>query len=307
MNLKQQFKALFRGKALERPLFIPLLGTYLGKVSQKSMQELYTDPGLLHQGLRDAQQLLKADAVITPLDEALEAEALGCQVQWDEAGKRLEVKQSSGGQAPEPEMWIRMGRIPVFVEAVKRFAQVEGKQIPLIAAVTGPVTLTRLVYGESGQDKLGEVSQYVLQLIKAYAEAGADGILINEGLPLSTAADQQSWSADYKPLINVIRYYNRFALIRWVEPPPVTEQTAKINVHGLIAPEHSPPLNKKWIWGIPLNNGQLALISGKNSPQEINGIMYKQFFYTTATPLNHEENEVNVLLDNIRQLVIPST
>lgn len=305
MKLKQQFKALFRGKAMERPLFIPLVGTYLGKVNQKSMQEIYNDPGLLHQSLKDAHQLLQTDAVITPLDQALEAEALGCPVKWDEAGQSMVVQQSSANrEAPHPDIWLNMGRIPVFIEAIKRFAQVEGKQIPLLAAITGPVTLARLVYGAEGHDKIAEVSQYLLQLIKAYAEAGADGIVINEDLPSNSTADQSVWRADYKPLINVIRYYNRVALIRWVEPPIITDQTAKINVHGIIAPVHSEPLNEKLIWGIPLDKEQLLEENkGSSLAQGVSPAMYKQIFFTTATPLNHEEIDLTSLQEKIKQLV----
>jgi hypothetical protein len=92
MNPRQQLKALFRGKAMDRPLFVPLIGTYLSKVNQKPMQDIFYDAGLLHQGLRDAQQLLQADAVITPLDEALEAEAF-----WLPGAVEYGAKPDGGG------------------------------------------------------------------------------------------------------------------------------------------------------------------------------------------------------------------
>jgi hypothetical protein len=206
---------------------------------------------------------------------------------------------------PELESWVTMGRIPVFIEAVKRFAQVEGKQIPLFATITGPVTLAHLLHADVGPYKISEISQYLIHLIRAYAEAGADGIIINESVQLNQMAEYDpSLSVDYKPLVNVIRYYNKFALIRWVGPPPGTEQMVKANVHGLIAPTNEAPLNEKFVWGIPLEN-ELLTKDGRvqDLTRGLNLSQYKRIFLTTAEPLNQEEGDLYILQENINKII----
>jgi uroporphyrinogen-III decarboxylase len=82
------------------------------------------------------------NAVVMPLDHTLEIEALGSSIYW-ENGKPFIKEHFSLEEIPsfEEETWSSKGRITVFIEAAKHFAQVEGKNIPLFAVVTGPLTI----------------------------------------------------------------------------------------------------------------------------------------------------------------------
>ena len=305
MNLKQQFKALFRGNSLERPLFIPFIGTYLHKVSQKSMREIMHDPGLFHQSLRDVQQLFDLDAVITPLDETLEAEAFGCPVRWEQDQRAVIAGERGEEISPDVDTWLTRGRIPVFLEGVKRLAQVEGKQIPLLASVTGPFSLAYLLYGESGLSKIEEINAYVLGLIKAYAEAGADGIIINEGDVFQQRPFlQEALIQYYKPLINVARYFNKYVIIRLAELPEKTDPLFKLNIHGLIAPIKNGIGNSKVVLGFPLDTKRLSNHMEANDllTEGIGASGHKGIFFSTNKPLNQEEGDILTLQSNIKKI-----
>lgn len=304
MNRKQQFKALFRGRPVERPLFIPFIGTYLHKVSQKSMRDIMHDPGFLHQSLRDVQQLLSLDGIITPLDETLEAEAFGCSVHWEDEQK-VRLSGELSGPMPDVDAWLNRGRIPVYLEGVKRFAQVEGKELPLLATVTGPFMLAFLLYGETGMDKIEEINPYVLRLIKGYAEAGADGIIINEGGVFQKHPSfQEALVQYYKPLINVVRYYNKYVLVRLTALPDQTDLLFKLNVHGLIAPLETGSQQKKVVLGLPLDVERLSSQREADGllPEGVDGNGAKGLFFSTDRPLNEEEGDIVTLQANIKKL-----
>lgn len=149
MNAKELVKNALRNRKISRPPFIPFIGTYLTAVDQLSLQEAWSEPGLLHQSLRNTQKLLNYDAVVMPADTTLEAEAFGLPVIWDGGKPRLEGNFGEGDPPPfDPQTWGNQGRLPAFIEAAGRFAQVEGRHTPILAVVSGPLTLWSRLYGK---------------------------------------------------------------------------------------------------------------------------------------------------------------
>lgn len=207
-----------------------------------------------------------------PLDTALEAEAFGLPVQWD-SGKPEIGELLSWEEAPpfDSQIWIRQGRVPVFIEAAKRFAQIEGKQIPLFAAASGPLTVWSRLYGRqpgTGEEvvlsdfpHLETVVQAVIALCKSYAEAGVDGIILNEG---SISAAQEDWApltGIYKPIFNVMRHFNLLGVLR---SPQQTQ--------GFALPFAS--------LGADACIGSLDTLMGAESSRRVIGIPLKQDFWS---------------------------
>ncbi|WP_141336018.1 uroporphyrinogen decarboxylase family protein [Paenibacillus sp. tmac-D7] len=318
MNVKELVKNALRCRKVPRPPFIPLIGSYLTRVDQYSLKETWSDPGLLHQALRNTQQLLNYDAVVMPLDTSLEAEAFGLPVRWD--GGKPEIGGRLSREEPPPfdsEAWLGRGRVPVFIEAATRYAQVEGKQIPLFASVSGPLSVWSGLYGrQAGSDEGADLSdlphletvvQAVIALCREYAEAGVDGIIVNEG---SSGASQESLvalSGVYKPIFNVIRHFNLPGVLRSPQQTegnrfPFTSLGADACICSLHP--HSGGENIRGAIGIPLKQdfwseaSDSLPIVGFGSAFKNKGV-----FLTTESPLDQEDIDLLDLQDRIEQLL----
>jgi hypothetical protein len=305
MDSRDLVKRTFQRRSVPRPPWLPLLGTYLTRVEGGTMAEVLTDPGRLHQALHGTQQLLHADAIVLPLDPTLEAEALGAHIGW---GSDLPVVEQPREDLVTtnlvPDGWLELGRIPVFLEAACRTCQIEGRHLPVLASVTGPVTILGQLFGlaEMGDDVQAEVRgqlevlvQAIVQLVKAYAEAGVAGIVVNEVGPVPdahAASGDSDFTKLYRPLWNAIKFHNMWAVIRWHVPnfkPPVgadavigTDPPAR-TIAGL---EIGTSFWADPEAGMPSLHAQVR--------QRQNGV-----FLTTVEPLNQEDAPLSGVLNGI--------
>jgi uroporphyrinogen-III decarboxylase len=227
---KDLVRDLFRLKELPHPPFIPWVSSFAAQLEQISVQDMLSDPGLLSTALLNAQELFGYDAISIGFDSSLEAEALGCRLDWPEGNDSLPSVVShllSEGMSPrdiEKQDFLQKGRIPVFLEAFKRISILRSKQLALIGVVTGPFTIARHLVGESflsyaepaDSDKqaLAAAGSVCLKLCRKYCEAGVDVIVIaDEALgqisprlyPLAAPALRSIW--------NVTNFFGRPSLL----------------------------------------------------------------------------------------------
>ncbi|MEK5444093.1 uroporphyrinogen decarboxylase family protein [Fredinandcohnia sp. FSL W7-1320] len=219
MDKKELVQKFFKGRAVPRPPFLPLVGTYLTKVDQVSIPSILQDANTFYSALVNTQKLLGYDAIILPLDPSLEAEAFGGTVVWmdQEMPKVIEVPFSQELLSSD---FLESGRLPVVKEVVERLVKVQGKELPIIATISGPVTIIKTLYGEDITSDIGlmknrasQITQEMIGLCKAFGDAKVDGILINEG-QLDSALWEECKDI-YKPLFNVIKFYNIFGILRF--------------------------------------------------------------------------------------------
>ncbi|MEH7385118.1 uroporphyrinogen decarboxylase family protein [Bacillus sp. JJ1521] len=218
MDKKELVQKFFKGRAVTRPPFLPLVGTYLTKVDQVSIPSILQDGNTFYSALLNTQKLLGYDAIVLPTDSSLEAEAFGGIVEWKDQ-EMPSVKEVPITQELSSSDFLERGRIPVVKEVVERLVKVQGKEIPIIATITGPVTILKTLYGEVINSDIGlmkkraeEITQAMIGLCKAFGDAKVDGILINEDL-----LDPALWEeckGVYKPFFNVIKFYNIFGILR---------------------------------------------------------------------------------------------
>lgn len=221
MNEKELVQKFFKGRAVPRPPFIPLIGTYITKVDQISTEQLYSDSSTLFSAVLNTQQLLGYDALMMPIDITIEAEALGASINWH----KDRMPSISGHLPLDQDIKITglntKGRLPILIETINRIVIVHGKKYPVIATLTGPLTILKQVYGEEifKQDPkivekiVGNISQALIQLCKDFGEAKVDGIIINEDIDLNSFKNMELGQF-YTPINNVIKYYNIFGVLR---------------------------------------------------------------------------------------------
>lgn len=292
MNQKELVQKLFKGRAVPRPPFIPLLGTYLTKVSQVSVEELWNDSSALSSAIVNTQQLLEYDALTLPIDPTVEAEAFGASVNW-ESGKLPDITEHLPMMtALDASDFIKRGRIPILMETVTRLVKVNGHDYPIIATVTGPLTILKNLYGddvfnqsnESIQNKIETITQGLIQLCKSFGDEKVDGIIISEDVRLDLSMNEEL-SRCYKPIFNVIKYYNIFGILR--VPTSMVDLNYSNLPDCLIASQalvlNSPVIKTKGVafdesfWEQELNSTELIEIWNSNNK--------KRLFFSTSQPL----------------------
>ncbi|MCL6626451.1 MAG: hypothetical protein K6T68_07660 [Alicyclobacillus shizuokensis] len=312
MTSRDLVKWTFQRRSVPRPPWLPLVGTYLTRVEGGTTAEVLTDPGRLHQALHGTQQLLRADAIVFPLDPTLEAEALGAKIGWETGLPVVEQRLKDFPEASMvPERWMEQGRVQVILEAAHRTCQIEGRHLPVFASVTGPVTVFSQVLGSVGevgddarkvqahQEMMARLEMLVralVQLVKAYAEAGVAGIVVNEvgSVPNAQAAPGDSdLTKLYRPLWNAIKFHNMWAVMRWhvanAKPPAGADA-----VTGTDPPARS-------IAGLEIGTSFWADPEA-NMPTlhaQVRQRGQKGVFLTTVEPLNQEDVLLSGLLNGI--------
>lgn len=292
MNNKEFIQKFFKGRAVTRPPFIPLLGTYVTKVDQVKPEQLYSGPGTLVSAVSNTQQLLGYDPLIFPIDSTIEAEALGAAVDW-RADEMPSIQQYFAVDRPvEAETIQHAGRIPVILEAMERMEKVNGREQPIIATVTGPFTVLKQLYGEEQlrecstddlEEKLEVITQSLVQLCKHFGDKKVSGILVFEDIDYDTYR-VENLKRFYSPIFNVIKYYNIFGILR------IPEQTKEVTptISDTVIGSQELLLQKKYrTKGISVKetfwDGTFELESCRTLWHENKK---RRLFFSTSKPLN---------------------
>jgi len=224
-NSREKVKNLFDGKPADRPPFIPWICRFAANLEQVPVRTMLTDAGVLSRALSNAHKLFGYDAILNHFDLSLEAEACGCEIEWQDNGTSpslLTHPLENGGFLSDLDTAdiTTKGRIPVMLDATKRLILTRGKEVPVAAMVTGPLSLARRLRGTSFDDDLEQGDGDALDLVedsgsiclamcRAYCELGVDIVVLAEDTPEQVTFDiSQALSSPLRSITNVAGYYN---------------------------------------------------------------------------------------------------
>jgi hypothetical protein len=282
----------------------PWVYTFGASVEQIDQERFHSNGECIDRTLRSAADIFDLQVVVTPFDTTLEAEALGCKVNWDngyptiEAGCITEV----GDVLDLPLNISSEGRFPEILDGLERLS-VNLHSRSAVAAVTGPGTLAKtLVSGELTEELAIEmyltVGDILTEVVRSYLEVGADGILVVE--PDSRVASQEGYSDAVGPILNLLEHYNSDALfVTESLEPGLPSTVAKLGFDGVsgtpvgdIDPAGSIPVG----YGIP---GEV-LLSGGGSLDEHCARAEEFTFTTTAlqVPIDATIDRVHDLMNS---------
>lgn len=215
----------FEGKTVERSPFFPWVCSFAATLEQVSIKSMLSDPGILSRALTNAHKLFDYDVILNHFDLSLEAEALGCEIEWQDdnwpptiTGHPLE--DGTDFYDLDTENIEKKGRIPVILEATKRLILTKGKEVPVAAMITGPLTLAKHLKGkpfekqlddqdDEAMDLVEDSGSICLKLCKAYCELGVNVIVIAEDIKDLVIPDVSSILASpLKSIFNISRFYN---------------------------------------------------------------------------------------------------
>lgn len=249
MNSKEIFCELLTNKVSERVVFVPLICSFAAKMKQLSVKEMFSSPDYMSNCQRDAQKLFKYDAITNIFDTSLEAEALGCKIEWQNDYQLPRViSHPLLGKTGTEGLNLNFeeeGRMPIVIEATKRLTTIAGKQAAIIGVVTGPLTLSNHLRGNSFLENdcadtleiLDFAVSICLKVASIYCQLNVDAILIVEDF--FDKIDQKV-IIKAKPLFesirNVVHYFEKPLLVlpRNCKDPIIVEDFCDLEIDGLI-------------------------------------------------------------------------
>ncbi|MDY0095808.1 MAG: uroporphyrinogen decarboxylase family protein, partial [Candidatus Vecturithrix sp.] len=185
---KQLIFDALTGKKTERVPWLPFVGCHGGALIGKSAEEYLKSGELIAQGVREAIRQYRPDGIPVMFDLQIEAEALGCSLQWASENPPAVVSHVLENQAlsalslPDENA----GRIPEMLKAI-RLLRTDQHDVALYGLITGPFTLALHLKGTKiftdMFDYPGEVKELLTfctnvakSMAAMYIEAGCDVI-----------------------------------------------------------------------------------------------------------------------------------
>ena len=167
--------------------WVPFAGIHAGSLKKYSAKEVLTDVDKLVESILEANKIYHPDGQPIAFDLQIEAEILGCELNWAEKTPPSVKTHPLESRMEIPEKMISKedGRIPIVLEATRRFKATVGNKTAAFGLFTGPLTLASHLRGTSLFTDLIRNPDYAQQLIeycckvaiqfaKYYVEAGAD-------------------------------------------------------------------------------------------------------------------------------------
>ncbi|MFW6336403.1 MAG: uroporphyrinogen decarboxylase family protein, partial [Phycisphaeraceae bacterium] len=209
-----------RGKQTPRTPWLPFVGCHGGALIDRSASAYLRSSDLIVEGLTKAIELYKPDGLPVVFDLQVEAEVLGCPLQWaDDAppsvtGHPMSLMEGEGKSLEDlPPFSLEAGRVPMVLDATRRMREQVGDDVALYGLVTGPFTLTMHLMGNDlfmamydEPEKVQAVGAFAAEvaskLAQAYLDAGADVIAVVD--PMVSQISAEHFSEFVTPHANTI-------------------------------------------------------------------------------------------------------
>ena len=217
MTGKELLFSALRREVTPRPAWVPYVGVHGGFLIGKTATEYLQSSDLIVEGLMKAKELYQPDGLPILFDLQIEAEALGCGLQWaDEVPPAVATHPLAGWQksiADLPEFDATSGRMPIAIDALKRLKVECGEEIALYGLICGPFTLALHLIGSDiftemfeAPEKVHEVIDYAadiaIKAAKIYLANGADVVAVVD--PMVSQISPRHFKAFAAPYCNKV-------------------------------------------------------------------------------------------------------
>jgi len=151
MNSRERIEAMLSGERLDRHVWAVSLSAFGGSLIACPMPKYFSDPDAYVRGQTAILEILETDVLFAPHCPALEAEVLGCEVEYP-------VRQPPVITAPAIPSVSEMARLPVLdvrrdsrldfiYESLEILNREHGRIVPLVAPILGPLDLPGVLLG----------------------------------------------------------------------------------------------------------------------------------------------------------------
>jgi uroporphyrinogen decarboxylase len=213
MKGKELLLAALRNEPTPRPAWLPFVGCHGGKIIGQSASTYLRSASLIVAGLNKAAQLYEPDGLPVMFDLQLEAEILGCDLQWADEVPPSVVTHPLAHQplSALPEFDTRRGRLPVVMDALQQVKRDLGHDVALYGLICGPFTLAAHLFGSDiflamfdRPEYVSEVIDYCagigIRMADLYLEHGADVIAVVD--PMTSQISPRHFEQFVTPSVN---------------------------------------------------------------------------------------------------------
>ena len=188
-------------KSVDRVPWVPFSGVHSGFLKGYNASEVLQNGEKLYESLMEVNKLYKPDGQPVIFDLQLEAECLGCELQWEENSPPSIKTHPLDGDEEEPPVipcdctipTAESGRFPIVLDVMRRMKDSVGDTTALYGLITGPFTLASHLRGNNiftdmfdFDEEVKELLNYCTKVAMASAEymidAGMDVIAVVDPL-----------------------------------------------------------------------------------------------------------------------------
>jgi [methyl-Co(III) methanol-specific corrinoid protein]:coenzyme M methyltransferase len=203
MNLRERALAAIRGDEVDpTPVFSGMGNLTLHGLTDKGWKfpEIHLDSHKMASAAASTYTLFGLESVVVPFDMGVEAEALGCGINYYADSDDILYPTVSDKVADKVDEWdlqipdkpLEKGRIPVVVDAIKELKETVGDEVAVGAWVLGPYTLAGQLFElddlfkksfkkpDAVHAALDILEDFLIDLAGLYREAGADYMTVRE-------------------------------------------------------------------------------------------------------------------------------
>ncbi|MBN1348149.1 thioredoxin family protein [candidate division KSB1 bacterium] len=218
------FDAL-KNKKTERVPWVPFVGCHGGALIDVPADEYLKSSDHIVNGTLEAIRRYQPDGIPIAFDLQIEAEALGCDLNWAQDNPPAVVTHilEKKSLAELPEFDEHSGRIPVVLEAVRKLKQ-RTDDVAIYGLVTGPFTLALHLAGTNifmdmfdQPEKVKELMTFTqgiaAKMAAMYIDVGCDIIALVDPMTsqISPEAFREFVSSYAKYVFDEIRQQNKFS------------------------------------------------------------------------------------------------
>jgi uroporphyrinogen decarboxylase len=203
-------KQAFSLQPVERVPWVPFVGVHGGYLIGVDAEQYLKSPANMVAGLTKAIELYKPDGIPVSFDLQLEAEILGCRLNWAKENPPAVVTHPLSEGVSLKSLKLPKatdGRIPIVLETT-RLLRAGNPEIALYGLITGPFTLALHLLGTEIFMKLFDDPDYVMEVMDfctkvavSYSEmlidAGCDVIAVVD--PMTSQIDPLSFETYVTP------------------------------------------------------------------------------------------------------------
>jgi len=222
MTGKELIMNLLDKKQVERIPWVPFAGVHAGSLKGYNAEEVLKDADKLYESVLEANKLYRPDGQPVVFDLQIEAEILGCDLQWEEFSPPSVRSHPYADEAGIPCLCKipgkEDGRLPVVLDVMKRLKKEVGDRTALFGLVCGPFTLASHLRGSNIFMDMFDDEEYVRNLLKFtaevnktftdyYVEAGMDVIAVVDPLvsQISPSHFEEFLAEPFSDVFNYIR------------------------------------------------------------------------------------------------------
>lgn len=228
MSKELIYKTLRHEKTDEIP-WVPFAGVHAGKLKGYTAEEILTDEEKLVETLLETNKIYIPDGLPIIFDLQVEAEILGCDLQWAENNPPSVASHPWAGAEKSIPCSCRIpteesGRLPMILSAMRRIKAEIGDDVALYGLICGPFTLASHLRGteiftdmvkdaQYVKDLIAFTSQVAIEMARMYIDAGMDVIAVVDPLvsQVSPRMIKKLLSDGFKSVFDYIRARGAFS------------------------------------------------------------------------------------------------